>query len=545
MALKGIFNKIYNPIISTSTLHDREISDSRSFTKLDLEGYKFSRLLGSQLLLPRLRNIHLLDNYNPNFNYREGPRYSTPTHRTLYLIEALRYSIKNINSLGTSKKVTNKKFAEVFDLNEKYITQRRKNIRDGVNYIIGSDLLLDSKIILSSLNDISERKFDFAIRAIKSYQDFYHIPEVYSQYGVEEQKLMLNLRKAFTPPGNRLVPVQQIERLLELGEDTIGKGIFGKQRSLLGVAAETYLQKLLYKIWKSDYENLDKISAYSAITDYALEMGYNEERLRTYYVPPDATNQQELEIIAILKAAYSKHDVFKSARNQPTKGKLISNDLLYETILGRGKGNLLRNIIDSGRSIPVRLLKHIMKVVKRDSLHLLAFGEYVDLYKALHKYNPLFMVRYKQNYQYYYDVTEESFLYYLKNIQTRVDDYAPGFNSPSVRKTQINILLDQLGGRDAKTGELVRDPKTLELLKKIIRHHFKISNRYNKMDCSISALVPLTDASHGAAHTAIWEQRFTTLKWFVERGLPFIPSWWSKQNQKDHADYLRKLGYNL
>jgi hypothetical protein len=456
------------------------------------------------------------------------------------LIEALRYSIKNINSLG--KKVTNKKFSEIFELNAKYITARRSNIRDGVDYIIGSDLLLDFKIILSSINGISERKFDFAIRAIKSYQDFYHIPEVYSQYGFEEQQLMLNLRKAFTPLGKRLIPVHEIERLLEYGRGSMGRGIFGKKRSLSGIAAETYLQKLVYKIWKSDYENIDKISAYSAITDYALKKGYNEERLRTYYVPPDAANHRELEIIAILKAAYSKHDIFRSARNEPTMGKFISNELLYETILGKGKGHLLRNIIDNGRPIPVRLLNHIMKVVKRDNLHLIAFGEFTDLYKTLHKYNPLFMVRYKQSYRYYYDVTEKSFSTYLKSAQALIDDYAPGFKIPRVMKTQVNILLDQLGGRDAMTGELVRDPKTNKILKRIIRHHFKISNRFNKMDCRISALVPLTSTSHGAAHTPLWEQRFSTLKWFVERGLPFIPSWWTTQNQKDYAVYLRKLG---
>ena len=65
------------------------------------------------------------------------------------------------------------------------------------------------------------------------------------------------------------------------------------------------------------------------------------------------------------------------------------------------------------------------------------------------------------------------------------------------------------GYRDAMTGEKIKmDSKTGRPLVKVNRHHFKISDPNNKIECWLEVLVPLIDSSHGAAHTKKWEEFF-------------------------------------
>lgn len=121
------------------------------------------------------------------------------------------------------------------------------------------------------------------------------------------------------------------------------------------------------------------------------------------------------------------------------------------------------------------------------------------------------------------------------------------FFNPKIMRIQQEILLSEWGRRDAMTG----DP--FKIGDKINRHHYKIlfisgSNiEFIKFDCRISALVPLTDSSHAAIRNdpLIWEERFERAKLAMSKGLPFIPDWWSLQNQRDFRSYLRSIGYNV
>ncbi|MFW9972881.1 MAG: hypothetical protein ACFFDF_22030, partial [Candidatus Odinarchaeota archaeon] len=198
------------------------------------------------------------------------------SHPTMYLIELLRYTISNIESIDTvGSKVTNIKFAEIFDLNEKYITLRKKDIREGTHTHIGEDLLIDFEVILSSILDINSRKYSRTIQAIGKYRAIYGIPSPYEDPILDEKTLLLSLRKAFSESGKRLLPAKEISRMLKLHEDSLSKAVFGKDRAKGDFTPETYLRKLFYLISRCNYIHLDKQAAYDAIFEYAEKKDYD------------------------------------------------------------------------------------------------------------------------------------------------------------------------------------------------------------------------------------------------------------------------------
>ena len=102
-----------------------------------------------------------------------------------------------------------------------------------------------------------------------------------------------------------------------------------------------------------------------------------------------------------------------------------------------------------------------------------------------------------------------------------------------VADEQISILKKLWGGRDARTGNLISGQI-------VTRHHYKLGDK-NKVDCRISALVPVLRKFHhtrGQPHTDIWVERFSDAVNYIEQGLAYIPLWWKQEYRTAYKRYL-------
>jgi len=75
----------------------------------------------------------------------------------------------------------------------------------------------------------------------------------------------------------------------------------------------------------------------------------------------------------------------------------------------------------------------------------------------------------------------------------------------------------------------------------VTRHHLRLGDQ-NKADCRISALIPvMRHIPWLAPHRQLWTQNFEDAKQYIEKGIAYVPMWWS---DTDRMDYIRFLNNN-
>ncbi|MFW9878834.1 MAG: hypothetical protein ACFFG0_37620 [Candidatus Thorarchaeota archaeon] len=139
-----------------------------------------------------------------------------------------------------------------------------------------------------------------------------------------------------------------------------------------------------------------------------------------------------------------------------------------------------------------------------------------------------------------------------KEIQ-RINDYiaTPNANFHALNEIQTKLLLAIFDSRDLKTGDPFKEDSNGNIVEKVNRHHYEIlfiSGRhieFIKFDCSLQALVPLTDSSHMGirGNPRRWSKYFKEVMEAIINGEPIIPSWWNIGNKRDYKKYLRSLGF--
>ncbi len=83
-------------------------------------------------------------------------------------------------------------------------------------------------------------------------------------------------------------------------------------------------------------------------------------------------------------------------------------------------------------------------------------------------------------------------------------------------------------------------------LESITAHHWEVSDRLNKLDCRLSALVPILTRNHnpsGIPHDAVSEDRFRRAKAYLDQGIPVVPTWWDPIYRREHIIWLRSQGF--
>lgn len=284
------------------------------------------------------------------------------------------------------------------------------------------------------------------------------------------------------------------------------------------------------------------------INEY-LEKAWEDKGGKLYIIPEGILYEKELKIFEILRHAYSKHPQI----NPNYGSKEISSNYLFRDIYQR-KG-VFRKINDGKNpQLTVKTLRFLIQKSRKDLLHLFANDEYNDFIRAVKDLNPWVVYLYSPNEKIisYFNKEEKYLKEWAKQVRSGLipspdKEYHPDFNKAEFRHIQTEILLRMWGYRDAMTGELVID-KSGNLLHKISRHHYKISDSDNKIECFISALVPLMDQSHGKAHTNEWESFFTKAVIYIQEGdfselVNHLSTKWDTNNIKEYEKWLKKYGF--
>ena len=176
--------------------------------------------------------------------------------------------------------------------------------------------------------------------------------------------------------------------------------------------------------------------------------------------------------------------------------------------------------------------------------------EFNELMRAIIKYNPYIGIYTDQGTIAYYNKYELKFQLYDKNTRSGLvtptkDLYPKEWHKLNVQREQDRILIRQWGNRNPIDGRyFIIDKKTGYPIEQIVRHHYKWASdpQYNKLDCRISAQVPIPISEHipaGDPHSALWERRFTEAKYCIEKGIAYIPRWWSIQEQINYEKDLK------
>ncbi len=221
-------------------------------------------------------------------------------------------------------------------------------------------------------------------------------------------------------------------------------------------------------------------------------------------------------------------------------------------------------------------------VVEASRFHRLTIDEDVFI-NAIKNYNPVFslfldrynqdhyseterlsyLLKYEKGFQEYYEWKQISYELSEGDIEKikRLNEYSTGLGASwsSVLDLQIELLLDLWDGRDALTGELLRDENG-DLLRDenghslVIRHHYKIlyyiGRRvyYIKYDCRLSAQVPLSINSHYEMNTFATAddnaKNFERVMKKLMRGEWAVPTWWENPRAiSSFEQNLIRLGY--
>jgi hypothetical protein len=295
--------------------------------------------------------------------------------------------------------------------------------------------------------------------------------------------------------------------------------------------------------------------------DYRIELsGKNLEIARTaidqyskfvygeaeqYLVPSDSPNKDNSKIFEILRSAYSRHPHLN-----PDFGErhLTLNSLVMDIL----KDEKIYNEAYNGKPLSNKKILLLVERARSDLLQIYAYNEYNDLVNELQRQNRWIA---------YTGLAKDDFISYqvqskeyanqirsgLRPLpKTEKKKYFSKFFDPFVAQLQTEILLRMWGYKDAMTGDYIPiDPKTSNPQVKVNRHHFKISDPNNKIECWIEVLVPLTTTSHGAAHTKHWESFFSRAMEAMMSGefnrlLDILSEEWKKENIKEYRDWLKK-----
>lgn len=216
----------------------------------------------------------------------------------------------------------------------------------------------------------------------------------------------------------------------------------------------------------------------------------------------------------------------------------------------------------------------------RDFIGQVAVVKEDDIIRAFKRYNPVFSVFLNE---YYLDKSKNEGLSYLLKTEKYFKEYyerkhkkyvdAQGninailamnhyctdpdanWEKPSMTALQIKLLLDLWDGRDALTGERLRDENG-NLLERVERHHYEVlaivdgKIIFIKYDCRLVAQVPLSKSSHGKMKSVANADRyagyFKNVMEKLMRGEWATPYWWEKTNPEALGSFeenLLRLGY--
>ncbi|MEJ2252514.1 MAG: hypothetical protein P8Y97_22995 [Candidatus Lokiarchaeota archaeon] len=238
--------------------------------------------------------------------------------------------------------------------------------------------------------------------------------------------------------------------------------------------------------------------------------------------------------------------------NIPTNKEVLAklSDFIYKNpqIISERLKQLIINVqiqIKKDSDINRRILKEIFKEIYNQNDNIHNEENFFELIDNMKSYAPYFWLELNRDELKYIKEFEPKFESYYNAYQDKsYDPYLgkviqkaePGYYHPDFSKVQDpqdNILKRQWGGRCAMTGNLIGNQK-------ITRHHYKLGDK-NKIDCSISALVPIITIYHstrGDPHSEIYVKRFEEAKFYIERGISYIPYWWNKDNRMAYKAFL-------
>lgn len=604
MSLKCIFNKILNHIIPTSTLHDREISDSRSFTKLDLEGYKFSRLL-SPGIVPSIRsNVHLLDNYNPS-----GP---TPSQTGSSLVRkpglvghhrTKRFILKLIDAFFDLSYDSNIKLPGYFKLHpEGTLTgdtsallelSRKLNDLGGDFYSFGEFLFKDAwqkeQIFWPATVDKFEDFFTYctalnqkqAASGLQAVDDYVKEMGYYTRLttaGKLEWDVAKDLQTAISRELGRWVSLREMGtmfrgreysgnpsddsffiRRIQGTEQKFRKDSIGDLLSWIEDIISWNHDGVDYSIQLSgDNYNLAKHSL-SLYNDHV----YNSKNV--YVVDEEAPNVKSLKIINTLLLGYSEHPGIN--KNFAKKG------IAFRPLFERLEAYNWRVCRGESIEFSEKQVKHLLFKAKEDAMQLFAprkfqtlINQIKDLYPhwwlttfgmgKVDTYTLKDMIHYYRTYE---PRMENYYKLALMNpslvSQHSINRYYPGFlGSPGqsvdgfLKRQQARIMLRQWGGRNPIDGTRIPTDSLGYPLVSITAHHYEYAaiNPLNFYDCRISALVPILSADHlptGTVHTIQWYNRFRLSKEAIAEGRIPVPMWWDNNIRLEYIRELKAQGF--
>ncbi len=282
------------------------------------------------------------------------------------------------------------------------------------------------------------------------------------------------LQKAYSSELNKYISIAKLGDLLTNDERYFRKSLF---RTQILEFRDFKIQDFLIKI-QTDLTGDNYKLAESALNRY-LQLR-QRGKVFSYSVPSHVPHKSELEILNLLREAYTFHPTLN-----PSPGKAMTFRYLFRNTLG--KYTSFRRISKGINPISDKKLDFIYRKARQDLLQFFAPQQYADLMRALNRYKPQFKSYWKLD------------VYLLSNLKVApLSNQYPSTWTDRVKRMQRIILGRLFAGKDALTGQPLTSTAHL--------HHWKFSNPYKKMDCSLvynlqtgrlPALVPLSASSHG------------------------------------------------
>lgn len=533
-----MFNNVFNPTISTTNLHDREISDSSTFTILDLEGYKFCQLLSPGIVPSMRNNVHLLDNYDPSgtATLQTGSTLVKKPgheghHREKRLILKLIFIFQHISYRGINKLpgwtghwgrgaksalrqlglLFKEMGGDIYTLNDLYFAHLWKR-GEGIEREIEAFQLHKFIDFLEDINYIrkngimNEQQRQKAITAFKQYR---HekvlqagIKYMSLEYSInkDEWNLVHLLQKAYKFKFQRYVTYSEIGREW-FNDPMYFRRLHTIDRKQFQDAHLQMMRDIIY----------GKSAPSNSRFDWTLT-GMSREYVLKAIDQCSPANEGEFSYLV------SKNDppetillnLFRYAFSVLRGGEFISFSEMVTNELGKSRTYLM---IWSRRGLPARDIDHIIRTLENRGLRLINERLYQTIMSAVSNYNGM--------YKEYYIRYEKQLLqhYNMERINpNKRNEYPSLFSREEVINYQREILYIFQGGRDLLTGEkfvdmykrinpdglsqleldnMANDDLIKKTMKYIHRHHYKTwSQPYNKIDCRIRSLVGLFRESH-------------------------------------------------
>jgi len=369
-----------------------------------------------------------------------------PTHKYLELI-------RKFLSKQYKIPITDTFFAEILDSSESYLfTKIPSKIRTNNNPFISYETLLNWEFIIQNDKNIDTsgfiqfygltEKYIKIAKTISKHPNKYHLID-------NNEKLLKNLRKAFSVGRKEFITSIELSRVLGFPESVLSKVIRSGYTRDAELMSEASLSGILYAIKRSTYEFLEENYALAAVFDYALSINH-----------PMISFSPEYTLIEKLQYAFS--DEYHLLH--PTD--YIRFYTFQQLSLELGLSHYWASDTVNNRHIP-REGDTLMKIrfninskltgMRRDSA-INALNEYL----SLNRYNQMNQERianwlssrygdeYGDMYTNTYPITE---LGLLRLVDKVLNEYPSDFDSNRL-KTYYDYMMHQMG-MDAKTGDSI------------------------------------------------------------------------------------------